>query len=155
MADELVQFSKFASLYNKSTDAQAVALSDIQSLENILKIKFPSDFKLFTNKYGNLWTPHILDIIVDNGIGMNDIQQFWLPEEIIEDKESGLTHQIEKEVLVPFASDCMGNIYAFKSHDLKTLKPTANVYFFDLDFNEIYLMANSFTALIEKFNSLA
>jgi hypothetical protein len=154
MKDSLVQFSKFSSLFDKASEVQTASLSEIQSLERILQIKLPEDFKLFMNNYGTLWTPHILNIIVDNEIEMDDIQQFWSAEEILEDNKSGITNQIEVADLIPFASDCMGNIFAFKSFDLKMERQTANVYFFDLDFNEMRLVANSFTALIEDFNGL-
>jgi len=154
MKDSLVQFSKFASLFNKESEAQTASLLKIQSLEDSLQIKLPEDFKLFMINYGTLWTPDVLDIIVDNEIEMDDIQQFLSAEEILEDKKSGFTNQIELADLIPFASDCMGNIFAFKSSDIKIERPTADVYFFDLDFNEMHLVANSFTALIEEFNSL-
>jgi hypothetical protein len=84
---------------------------------------------------------------------MNDIQQFWTTEEIIEDKESGFTSQADEE-LIPFASDCMGNIYAFKTKNIKTSQSTAKVYFFDLDLDDVSLVADSFIKLIEQFNSL-
>jgi hypothetical protein len=154
MAGGLIQFSKFASLYNRSDETRSVSLAEIKVLEDALKIKLPDDFKLFMQTYGSLWTPDILDIIVDNDIDMHDIQQFWPPDEIIEDKKSGITNQIELEDLIPFASDCMGNIYAFKTNDIRVSKPTATVYFFDLDFNENQIVAQSFTELIEEFNAL-
>ena len=153
MTDNLILFSKFANSFNKNDETQTASLHDIQLLENTFGIKLPEDFKLFVINYGNLWTPDILDIIVDNDMDINDVQQIWTIDEIIEDKISGVSEQI-KENLIPFASDCTGNIYAFKSSDIKKEKLMAKVYFFDLDLDKLYPVANSFTDLIEEFNSL-
>ena len=63
----------------------------------------------------------------------------------------GFTNQIKKADLIPFALDCMGNIYAFKTSDLKEEKLTATVYFYDHDFDTIQNASDSFTDLVEEF----
>ena len=153
MADSLVQFETFSSRFNQNENPTMRSEEDIQRLEDLLEIKLPEDFRNFIFHYGDLWTPQILDIIVDEDSEMHDIQQFWPVAEIIEDKRNGYTNQIEED-LIAFASDCMGNIYVFKTSDLKKSCSSATVYFFDLDFNQIEVAANSFTELIEQFNSL-
>ncbi|HVV56482.1 MAG TPA: SMI1/KNR4 family protein [Mucilaginibacter sp.] len=153
MTDSLIEFSKFESSFNKNQVTTRASLQDIEYLEKTLSIKIPEEFKLFLHYYGDLWTPGILNIIVDNDIDMNDVQQFWPVNEIIDDKQTGFTKLVNED-LIPFASDCMGNIYAFKTKDIKKQRSTADVFFFDHDFDEVYHVANSFTALIEEFNSL-
>lgn len=153
MTDSLIQFSKFASSFNQNEETKVASVQDIEHLETTLNIILPQDFKLFMHQYGNLWTPDILDIIDDNDIDMNDIQEFWSVDEIIDDKKEGFTNAISED-LIPFAIDCMGNIYGFKTRDLKIQRATAEVFFFDHDFDEVTGIADSFTALIEKFNAL-
>jgi len=153
MGNSSKEFSKFASSFNKNEEIRTASLQDIDHLESSLNIKLPEDFSIFIQHYGNLWTPNILDIIVDNDIEMNDIQQFMLPEEILEDKREGFTSQVDED-LIPFASDCMGNLYAFKTSDIEKEHSTAKVYFFDHDLDEVYFIANSFRAMIQGFNSL-
>jgi cell wall assembly regulator SMI1 len=153
MTDALIQFSKFTDTFNKNEETQTVSLQDIQLLEDALKIKLPEDFKLFMNQCGNVWAPDILDIIVNNELEMNDIQQFMTPDEIIDDKRSGSANQIKKDV-IPFALDSMGNMYVFKTSDIRNQKQTAKIYFYDHDFDKLHAVSNSFTDLIEEFNTL-
>lgn len=146
-------FQQFVDRYNKSTEAKPATESDIDKIEKEFEINFPADYKEFLLHFGNVWTPHILDIIVDKAEEINDVQQFWDIDSIIYDKKNEWTSQVTPDI-IPFASDCMGNIFAFLRSDLETQKVTAEIYFFDHDFDTVDKIAASFTEWLDRFNKL-
>ena len=114
-------FNKFKTRFDKNDDLEKASESDIENLEKKLKINIPKDFQVFLAEYGNIYTPDILDIIVDNEIDLCDVQEFWTVKRIIYDKQNEWTAQLSTD-LIPFASDSMGNIFAFLTSDLKEKK---------------------------------
>ncbi len=146
-------FNLFSSKFNKSDDATPSTQSDIDLLEEEFQINLPNDYKSFVLKYGNIWTPDIVDFIVDEDLDLNDVQQFWNTECIVNDKKNEWTSQLSTD-LIPFASDCMGNIFAFSTKDLQQKSETAVIYFFDHDFDTVVKIADSFTDWIDRFNKL-
>lgn len=146
-------FNLFSNKYNKSDDAKPSTQSNIDSLEREFQINLPNDYKNFLLNYGNIWTPDIVDLIVDEDLDLNDVQQFWDIKSIINDKKNEWTSQVSLDI-IPFASDCMGNIFAFSSKDLQQKKEIADVYFFDHDFDTVEKIADSFINWIDRFNKI-
>ena len=149
----MTALKQFAERFNKSDDAKASTQIDIDRLEHEFQISLPNDYKTFLSNFGNIWTPDILDLVVDNDLDINDVQQFWTIDKIIYDKHNEWTSNLSLDI-IPFASDCMGNIFAFLRQDIKSPTETANVYFFDHDFDTIEKISNSFTDWIEEFNKI-
>jgi hypothetical protein len=149
----MTALNQFAKRFNKSDDAKASTQVDIVRLEHEFQISLPNDYKIFLSKFGNIWTPDILNLVVDNELDINDVQQFWTIEEIIYDKHNEWTSNLSLDI-IPFASDCMGNIFAFLRQDIQSPTDTTNVYFFDHDFDTIEKISNSFTDWIEEFNKI-
>jgi len=143
--------SEFSNRFNKKDVIKKVSESDIQNLESEFGITLPKDYKMFIKEFGNVWTPEILDIIVDNEIELNDVQNFWDIESISYDKKNEWTSQIATD-LIPFASDSMGNIFGFLTADLKTKRESNPVYFFDHDFDTVEKISDSFTEWVNEFN---
>ena len=142
---------EFSNRFNKKDDLKKASESDIQKLESEFGITLPKDYKTLIAELGNMWTPDILDIIVDNQLELNDVQDFWDIESITYDKKNEWTSQISTD-LIPFASDSMGNIFGFLSTDLTTENETISVYFFDHDFDTVEKISDSFTEWINEFN---
>src|SRR5437899_1639627 len=99
------EFKKFVYRFNKNSDSKPASLSNIASLEKCLNILLPTDYKEFLQNYGDLWTPNIVKIIVDNHLPINDVQDFWDTEKIIYDKSNEWTSNLNFDI-IPFASDC-------------------------------------------------
>lgn len=146
-------FNKFRTRFDKNDDLEKASESDIEKLKKELKINIPNDFELFLTEYGNIYTPDILDIIVDNEIDLYDVQEFWTTERIIYDKQNEWTAQLSTD-LIPFASDSMGNIFAFLTSDLKEKKESSAVYFFDHDFDTVEKLTDSFSEWIDNYNRI-
>ena len=150
---EMEIFNKFITRFDKNDDLEKASVSDIEKLKKELRINIPNDFELFLTKYGNVYTPDILDIIVDNEIDLYDVQEFWTTERIIYDKQNEWTAQLSTD-LIPFASDSMGNIFAFLTSDLKEKKKSSAVYFFDHDFDTVEKLTDSFSEWIDNYNRI-
>ncbi len=146
-------FKEFSSKYNRSEDAKKASESDIEKLEFEFNINLPNDYKNFLLNFGNLWTPDILDLIVDEELDLNDVQNFWKVEDIIFDKKNEWTSQITPN-LMPIGSDCMGSIFGFLTSDLREKKESCAVYFFDHDLNTMEKISDSFSEWINKFNRI-
>ena len=146
-------FQVFFERFNKNNDAKLINQLDIDKIENEFVINLPNDYKDFIKRFGDTWTPNILDIIVESEKELNDIQQIWAIDQIIDDKKTGWTSQLNVDI-IPFASDCMGNIFGFITSDLKKTNEESPVYFFDHDFDTVEKICESFTKLIEIYNKL-
>jgi hypothetical protein len=144
-------FNRFG-VNSQKSPAKPFQLEEFNSMEERLNIEFPRSYKYFALTYGNIWTPNILDLIDEMGIEIADVQEFWNAERIVFDKENEWTSNIES--LIPFASDCMGNIFCFAVEDLKSKKDDCNIYFYDHDFDTIENLSISFEQWIEQFNRI-
>ena len=66
----MTEFRKFSDRFNKSANA---AQSDIDKLEKELNIQLPNDYKRLLLSIGNVWTPDILDLVVDTEFDLADV----------------------------------------------------------------------------------
>lgn len=146
-------FNKFRDRFNENEDLEKASESDIERLKSELGIIIPNEVKLFLTEFGNIYSPELLDLIVDNEIDLWDIQEFWTTERIIYDKQNEWTSQLSTD-LIPFASDSMGNIFGFLTADLKQEKESCAVYFFDHDLETIKKVSNSFSEWINQYNQI-
>lgn len=149
----MTAFKQFAERFNKSDDSKPATLEEITKLEKEFSVHLPNDYKIFLLNFGNIWTPNILDLVVEQELEIYDVQNFWGIDEIIYDKQNEWTSNLAADV-IPFASDCMGNIFAFLVDDLKSPKETTGIYFFDHDFDTIEKISNSFGDWVNNFNKL-
>lgn len=146
-------FQVFVERFNKNDDAKPIDQLDIDRIENEFAVNLPKDYKDFIKRFGETWTPNILDIIVDSEQDLNDIQQIWAIDQIINDKKNEWTSQLIVDI-IPFANDCTGNIFGFKTSDLNKTNENSPVYFYDHDFDTVEKISESFTKLIENYNKL-
>ena len=146
-------FRQFVDKYNKNEKIKLVIQTDIELIEKEFYIHLPVDYKTFIQTYGYVWTPDILDVIANKALDMSDVQEFWEIESIIDDKKNAWTSKLTIDI-IPFASDCMGNIFGFLTSDLKQERQTASIYFFDQDFDTVDKISDSFTDWIDRFNKI-
>ena len=140
----------FVDRFNKNDSNKPESEADIVSFEQEYGITLPLDYKEFLKVYGDIWTPDILDLMDDKELDFPDVQEFWKLHQIKKDKNNGWTSQLDTN-LIPFASDCMGNIFGFKMNELKGAVDATNIYFYDHDFESIELVSESFTKWIEEY----
>jgi cell wall assembly regulator SMI1 len=144
---------QFTGRFNENDEAEPWTQEEISRLEKRFGIKLPEDYKILVATYGDIWTPGIVDIIAENELDMNNVQDFWGFAMIIEEKKDMDKEETSKNLL-PFASDALGNVFAFSISDLESSAETAAVYFLDYDFDTVEKTANSFTEWIDGFNKI-
>ncbi len=149
----MTELKQFVERFNQSDKAKPSTPNEIETLEQLIGICLPDDYKSFILVFGNIWTPGILDLIVDNKLDIYDVAQFWTIDKIIYDKQNEWTSHVSPEI-IPIASDSSGNIFAFLKQDLNISLNTANIYFYDHDFDTVEIIAESFTGWIDAYNKI-
>lgn len=153
MNDSTNVFRNFVGRYNKSQNTDKPTSEDIEKVQRELGVVFPDKYKDFIASFGLVYTPEILDVIVDNNIEQHDIQEFIKTNELAQANMQCWSAGMSNEY-VAFATDSMGNMFCFKRHDLAVKKEDVKVYFFDHDFVKISEVAESFIELIDSYNRL-
>jgi hypothetical protein len=82
-----------------------------------------------------------------------EVAQFWAIDKIIYDKQNEWTSHVSPEI-IPIASDSVGNIFAFLRQDLNISLNTANISFYDHDFDTVEKIADSFKYWIDAYNKI-
>lgn len=140
----------FVEYYNATENLQNETLFSIEGMENTYNIKLPLAYKYLILNYGDIWTPSISKIVVDNDLELNTLIEFWRIENIIEDKTNEWISNLDENVM-PFASDSMGNIFCFKTVDLNADFDNAKIYLYDHNFETIDYIADNFVMFIESY----
>lgn len=144
----------FVDNFNEDGDGTKPSSDAFEKVEKELKIKLPDTYRNFLLSYGYVYSPGILDLIVDKEKEMRDIQEFVELSKFVSTNQGYWNAGMPKDLLA-FASDCMGNMLCFKIPDLKSEKVVdAKVYFFDHELVSEEEIASSFVDLIEHFNQL-
>jgi hypothetical protein len=135
----------FVGRFHVGERQELVTGPQLDQIEAELNTKLPAAYREFVTRHGIVFTPGILQEIVDKNIDHADVQYFLGPKEVIENMKAYWSAGMPKNV-IGVASDCMGNMIGFCRHD-ETLDD-APVVFFDHDFVEVFEIAPSFDELL-------
>jgi hypothetical protein len=136
-----------------------VSGDDIFSAEKEVGTIFPASFVAFIASHGPVYTPEILDLVVDaQESGPSDFEG-WDVADFIALAEIPKTHAMYAkggmdDSVVPFASDSSGNIFGFRRTTSDNRLDDAPVLFFDHDFCKVSIEADSFDGWLERFLQL-
>jgi hypothetical protein len=144
---------EFVALWNVSETLAAANSHDIQELESPLGIKLPNCYVYLITEYGDIYSPNLLDVIVDKELELNDVQNFLHPNQMLEDTKAYEAAGMPKGYLA-FASDCMGNMFCFKIDECKNQTIVPSIWLFDHDFLVIKPIANSFNVWLGNYVGL-
>jgi hypothetical protein len=140
--------------------ASPATADDLCRVERELKVTFPAAYVAFLTQYGPIFTPSVLDLVTGgeseqapDGASF-DVQEFFGPDEIIQ------THRVYsgggmEDWLVPFAMDCMGNVFGFKREVRHPRPDDCPVFFFDHDFCKFHQESDAFDSWLTSFLGLA
>ncbi len=138
--------------------------NDISRIEDTLKVMLPAEFVDQMKTVGALWSPNILTAVCDaqenehededSEFDLHDLQNLLSAEQIIEETKGWHSAGMPLS-LVAIGNDCMGNKFCFDKKDLGTPRcETAPIYFFDHDFDEVTMVAETFSEWIAQFMNL-
>jgi hypothetical protein len=144
---------QFVDRFSDGRPKVAVSDSEFERAEAALGMRFPFTYQSFITTYGPVFTPDVLDAVVDNGRGM-DVAEFFAPLICVETTDdyrlAGMPYW-----LVAFARDCMGNVFCFERDEFDADRPDdATVWFFDHDFCEASIASESFDTWLTSFLDL-
>ncbi len=140
-------FEEFVKRFDKNADVTLPNDELLGMIQSLSKCDLPFEYIEFAFEYGDVWTPDILEIIVDNNLEMYSLQEFWTFDAIYNKLVSGWSSKQQYKV-VPFANDSSGNIYYFKK---ETGTTDMEVFIYDFDFEEEVRIATTFRGFIEQF----
>ncbi|WP_157947038.1 SMI1/KNR4 family protein [Thalassobius sp. I31.1] len=140
--------------------ADPVAPGAFDILEQELGVKLPSDYKELLLRNGRPSpTLRLLTAVVDHPVAwwqayLPDLAALTDPSEISEDtktwQEAGMPDHFLK-----FGWDSLGNAFCFRLDELGSRNGApAEVWFWDHDLGDSFKVADSFTALIERYLAL-
>lgn len=123
----------------------------IKKIEAELKFVFPPRYREAMTSYGSSGVSiALLSAIVDLNLNLRDVSEITRPLKI-QSEMKGWQNAGMPQHLVPFASDCSGNLFCFSRNDKPDLAGEVPVHFFDHDFDEVELEADSFEDWIKGF----
>ncbi len=149
-------YRRFVSAWSFPEDTLPVPMESLVRAEKVARIQFPSVYIDAMTLHGPCSARiELLDLITDNNLNLRDVSDFINPDEIAETMrgwdEAGLP-----EGLVPFAKDCMGNLFCFAATEASAERQgDSPVYFWDHDYHEVEQETDSFVLWLERFNALA
>jgi hypothetical protein len=118
----------------------------IDGIGTELATTIPSAYRRFMTRHGSVYTPGILDAVVDRQLDHPDVQNILTPDEAIEGTKAYWSAGMPSDV-IGVASDCMGNMIGFRRQTGAV--DDAPVVFFDHDFVEVSDLADSFDAFLQ------
>ncbi len=127
---------------------ECLSEADLRVVEERFGLQLPEDYRQAVIEVG-LPRPTIalMDAIVDRGLDLHSVGDFFSPVEMIEEtvawRELGMP-----EHMIAFASDGCGNKFCFSGAN------GAAIWFFDHDFGTIECIAPSFTQWIRTYSDI-
>jgi hypothetical protein len=143
----------FAQKWNRHEAPTLAEESELLEVEAKLNANFPNSYRYFVLKYGDVYSPDILDKIVDKEFDLSNVQNFMLPGQAVIDTEA-----YEKAGMptgyFAIASDSMGNIFCFKLDECRKTDQEPSVWFFDHDFTYMKKIFDGFDVWLKSYADL-
>ena len=147
-------FRLFVDRFNRFSSLAPATSEDVALMERELSTVLPLSYRRFITTYGEVYTPGLLDLIVERQLDLPDVQNISVPREAAEATLAYWSGDAPRD-LVAFANDCMGNFFGFTRLEPASTAPTdAPVYIFDHDLSEVRQVASSFESFLAAYVSI-
>lgn len=149
--DEL--YRHFAERFHAGKRIRPATEAQVEAAESALGVLWPESYRRFALACGALYTPSLLDLIVERMPGYSDVQQFFTPRQAVtETRRSGFEPPGSCVVL---ATDCSGNCFAFRALSASPPRPDdAPVWLLDHEEGAVTVEAASFDEWLSRFLAL-
>lgn len=133
----------FVEMWNCNRALRTATPKEIHDTEAAIGLTLPSGYKTLVSVYGNVYTPDILDAVVEQNLDLPNVQNFMLPREALVDTRLYVGAGMP-EGYFGFASDCGGSMFCFSLKDLAEGTRDSAVWFFDHDFVDMTRQSDNF-----------
>jgi len=144
---------RFVQKWNRNDTPTLVDEAELLEVETKLQIRFPEPYRYLVQKYGDVYSPEILDKIVDEELDLQDIQNFEIPSQAVIDT-AAYENAGMPTGFIAIANDCMGNVFCLKLDECQKKDHEASIWFFDHDLNDIEKVSESFGEWLEPYAEL-
>jgi len=139
-------FSEFSKRFSREPQGREALPQDLSVAETQLQYTFPASYREYLLEHGATFSPDILDLVVEIGLDIPDIQEFILVTELKSANEMYWAGGMPTEYIA-FASDCMGNMFCFN----RQAKNSDIVHMFDHDSCAMESLEISFPLLLNSY----
>jgi hypothetical protein len=150
MADRADLYRAFAERFHAGKRLRPATAVQLAEAEAALGVLWPEAYRQFAMSCGAVYTPSLLDLVVEQEPGFGDVQQFLTPKQSVTE-----TRRWHLEPGVAFACDCLGNFFAFRQLSATEPRPDdAAVWLFDRDADEVVQKSATFDEWLGGFLKL-
>jgi len=146
-------YREFAERFHAGKRLRPATATQLADAEAALGILWPESYRQFAMACGAVYTPALLDLIVEHKPSFGDVQQFLTPKQSVTN-----TRRWRLEPAggcAAFASDCSGSFLAFRRLPVTEPRPDdAAVWLFDHEAGEAIEQASSFDEWLSAFLQL-
>ncbi|MCE9528652.1 MAG: SMI1/KNR4 family protein [Planctomycetales bacterium] len=143
----------FAERFHAGKRIRPATVAQLADAEAALGVLWPESYRQFALVYGAVYTPGLLDLIVERKPGFGDVQQFLTPKQSVTETRRW---RLEPDGgCAAFAYDSSGSFFAFRQLTATEPRPEdAPVWLFDHDAGEVVQQAASFDEWLGQFLQL-
>jgi cell wall assembly regulator SMI1 len=152
----LKAYGDFVNLWCKGHyKPRKISRNKIEMVEAELSFKFPPSYREAMISHGSTDVMiSLLDTIVDQNLNLRDVSEIFQPTKIYDTMVGWQDAGMPKH-LIPIAKDCAGNLFCFSAQDTPDSSQEIPIHFFDHDFDEVELEADSFEEWVKAYLELA
>lgn len=150
MADRADLYRAFAERFHAGKRLRPATAAQLTDAETALGVLWPEAYRQFAMACGAVYTPSILDLVVEHKPGFGDVQQFLTPKQSVTETRRWLLDP--EGGCAAFAGDCSGSFFAFRQLSATEPRPDdAAVWLFDHDAEEFVKQAETFDEWLGRF----
>src|SRR3954452_14144039 len=106
-------YQSFAARFHAGKRLRPTTEAQLDAAESALGVLWPASYRRFALACGAVYSPSLLDLIVERKPGYSDVQQFLTPRQSV--TETRRWHLEPTGGCAAFASNVAGNWFAFRS----------------------------------------
>ncbi len=144
-------YCAFAERFHAGNRIRAATAAQLADAEAALGVLWPESYRLFAMACGAVYTPGLLDLVLENKLGIGDVQQFLTPKQAV--TETRRWRLEPAGGCAVFASDSSGSFFAFRQLHGPRLDD-APVWLFDHEAGEFVEQAPGFDTWLSRYMTL-
>lgn len=144
-------YCAFAERFHAGKRLRAATAAQLEEAEAALGVLWPESYRLFAMACGAVYTPGLLDLVLEKKPGFGAVQQFLTPKQSV--TETRRWRLEPAGGCAAFASDSSGSFFAFRQ--LQGPRPDdAPVWLFDHEAGEFVEQAPGFDTWLSRYMTL-